>query len=204
MSDSEDDIDRAALDNMISVLEINVDNVYHLILSNGSEMVGELFPPQQLPPMNEDLMTGDFLEDSNEELDIELILDEELDFDEDSPDLLFLNPVKIYRETFMDEDGRFQHQNFFLEYNPCIDGPYTHINKNSVISSNRPNEDTLYNYLKTIYYLYYELLEDLPVATNLTLTDNSKTKLKIQTTISVTNNVIDFHRYHLNRMNGGF
>src|ERR1035437_1532567 len=185
-----EDVDKDALEEMVSLLEIKVDNVYHLMLSNGSEMIGELFPPDQLP--ERESFTDLLSEDCDDIEPYEGLLIEE---DYNSSDLLFLNPIKIFRDTFQDETGEFHHQNFFLEWNPCIDGPYTTITKTAVVSCNKPNDATRLEYLKTIYKLYYSVLDEIPqtkIATNL--------KLKPV----ITSNVIDFKLYHLNRLNGGF
>ena len=211
-----DDIDKEKLEQLISQLEINVDNVYHLLLSNGMEMVGEIFPPEQMWREMQDMSFPD--DDGDEtfeemmaeedELELELVDDDgnEIEFDiEETPvhsDLLFLNPIKVYRDAWIDELGEFKHTNYFLEWNPCIDGPYTHINKTNIISMNKPNAETLVNYLRAIYQLYYPLLADLPEATNLSII-GERINLN-EDAVLFPKNIIDFTSYHAKRLNGVF
>lgn len=189
------DIDKDKLEELISQLEINIDNIFHLILPNKVEMVGELFPPEQLweeinsyESDESEETFADLLAEDGEPV-IEL-LDKNLHFESDDPmhnDLLFLNPIKVARHEWIDENGEYQYIERFIEWNPCIDGPYTHINRNNIVSMNRPNDETLVQYLKTVYQLYYPHINDIP----------AKEK-------SGKKNVIDFRVYHTKRLKGSF
>ena len=149
---------------LIKELNINVNNIYHLTFINGTEMIGELF-------------------DSS--------VDSEISECGIINSLLFLNPIKIIKEIFIDENNENINVEGYEEWNSSIEGPFTHIYINSILSQNVPNEKTLNNYLKSIHTLYCsEMINDEDVDV-ISIKDKKK-------------NVSDFNKYHLKRMNGTF
>ena len=209
------DITQEQLQDLITQLEVNVDSIYHLILPSGMEMVGELFSQEQM--YNE--MIGqdnnaesfeDLLAEQEDELDLELVDEDgdEIDFDiADTAahnDLLFLNPIKVYRDSWIDEQGDFQHTNYFLEWNPCIDGPFTHINKSNITSINKPNAETLVEYLKAVYKLYYPLLGEMTDGNQSVLASDRSNLKGLFGATQLQLNVIDFRAYQLRRNKGIF
>lgn len=205
------DIDKDKLEQLVSQLEINVENVYHLILPNGTEMVGELFPAEQMwqefQDENEDRESFADLLAEEGELVIEFTDKDgnEYEVEGASPDdLLFLNPIKIHRENWIDPAGIYIYTNHFVEWNPCLDGPYTHINKDNIVSMNRPNAETMLNYLKAVYELYYPLINEISEDKLHELQSRINDKFKKNPGLVGPNNVIDFKWYRSKRLNGKF
>lgn len=178
-----DDLNQNEIEDMISKLEINIDNIYHLILSNGMEMMGELFPSEQLIENA----------DSNTQDDI-------MEFVEEENNLLFLNPIRIHRTLLVDDEGEMKTNNYFTEWNPHIDGPFTHISKVSITAMNKPNESSLVYYLQSIYHIYYPILDEIPDG-NLNMLGDI---LPLKERVSIPKNIISFEDYHSKRINGRF
>jgi len=168
-----DDSETEFLNKITEELEIDINNIWHITIVGGVELVGEMFDIE------------DMTEDSNEF------------FDNVSTDYLFLNPIKVFRESWIDNEG-YACQNYFIEWNPCIDGPYTYINPATVISMNKPNHETLTSYLNAVHDQYYPLLMSavdgvgkIPEDQKLVIDDNLKG-----------NNIIDFNKYLLLKLSG--
>lgn len=206
------DIDKDKIEKLISQLEINTDNIYHVMLSSKMEMIGELFHPQQVRisegnDNNNNDEYGDSPELILEENDLFTFEEDNLDNDftrDDPDDIIFLNPIRIMRDEWVDDEGNFHSKAFFVEWNSCIEGPYTHINKNKITAINSPNSETLLEYLKSVYNQYYPLLDELrhngvvfKEATNLETIDSESIK-KSPT------NVISFSPYKKKRDVGTF
>lgn len=190
MSKDINDITAEQLEKLIDKLDIDIDDIYHLILPGGMEMIGQLFPVEQIADLTD-------IEDSNSDL-IDLTEDT-VEFVNEENDLLFLNPIRVHREHFINEDGMLGHTNYFTEWNPCIDGPFTNINKNQITSINRASPEALVNYLKAIYQIYYPLLDEIPDG-DLTIIDNILPKKES----SIMKNVVDFKKYQTRRSRGKF
>lgn len=170
------EIDQEKLEQMVAQLKIKLENIHHVILNNGIEMMGEL---------QQDL------------IDVELIdEDDELTFTiepEESDTYLFLNPIKIFRDSWIDNDGNHNYNNYYLEWNPCIDGPYTPISKYSITSINIPNELAMIGYLDAVYKEYYPALI------------GEEVKMIMEKIVIVeSKNIIDFSTYLMNRSKGIF
>lgn len=202
------DIDKEKLERLISECDINPDNIYHIILSGDIELIGELFPPEQIEITNNDEDDLEELFDDEDEIILELDDDLKKDFEndltrDDPDDLIFLNPIRIVRDRWVDENGNFEHKHYFIEWNPCIEGPYTHINKNKILAINTPNAETLVEYLKAIYNQYYPLLDELQKSGgNITGSKINLENLKITTPQTI--NVINFFAYKSKRDSGTF
>lgn len=115
------------LKEVVDDLDINLENIYHFKILGGEELVGEVFT--------------DFYIDSNQEETAEYII---------------INPVKVIRHSWISEEG-FSSQHFFIEWNPCAEGPYAYINPETVISATSPNVETLKAYLLAVHDQYYPL-----------------------------------------------
>ena len=101
------------INKVIEELEIDIDSIYHVTIVGGVEMVGEMF-----------LIDLDSNFEKTED-DDELISEEYFESnDTQRADYLFLNPIKVFRDSWIDQDG-YSCQNYFIEWNPCMDGPYT-------------------------------------------------------------------------------
>lgn len=121
-------------------LSINQDNIFHIMLVGGTELVGEIIHPELK------------LDDNGEEVFAKK--SDESSKDHDIKSYLICNPIKIVRENFLTEEG-YLANNFFIEWNPCTDDPYADIKKSLVLSLSRPNHQTLYSYVRSIYEQYY-------------------------------------------------
>ena len=176
------DVSKEQLEDLINHLEINVENILHVILTNGTEMVGEVLSPDNIQ-----------LDDAYSTI-----------IDPDSAQtILFLNPIKIYRDLWVDDESNMQHKDYFMDFNPCIDGPFIPIYKNSITTKNPPNGETLIRYLKALYQLYYPLLSETPLGNITAFSEphNIPAKLKGK---SVHKNIIQFTPYLKKRQLGNF
>lgn len=195
-------IDTERVSEIVDKLEIKVENIYHLLLSNGMELVAEIFPPEDQTTSLEELLqdsNGETYETSSEDSDEYFTIE----MDDEFNDILFLNPIKVYRDVGFTEDGNYYSASYFTEWNPHTEGPYTHISKNNIVSMNSPNEETLNRYIVSVYQEYYPMIDSL-----LTGDIDFPTDVKLQSPKSIGEinhlNIIDFESYYLKRKLGNF
>lgn len=214
------DISKDQLEDLITHLEINLHNIHHVLFTDGTEMIGEVldsFPITQtekeefaelLYEMDE---VDDYVANENEEDYLELVDSngEEVEFAEDGyyrlPEensILFLNPIRIYRDTWVDPNsGDMKHTNYFVDFNPCIDGPYVPIYKHSIASINPPNDETLVAYLKAVYKIYFPLLSSEVTDGSVSSSDSKAPMVILKVSPK---NIIDFTSYLKKRQTGNF
>ncbi len=104
--------------------------------------------------------------------------------DKEQPLMIFLNPVKILQDSWFDEEEGYNSHNIFVQFNPCVDEPFTFINPDVVISISTPNHMTLKFYLDAVKDHYYP-------ENNL---NEEKPELVIDV-VPVKSNVIDFSKF---------
>jgi hypothetical protein len=176
MSDDDNQIPHPNLDNItfktlledseiseiLTDLDITLENIYHFKLVGDIEIIGEVFSDFHLP--TEDFTRGDLFEDIYGES-------------------LIINPIKILRDSWINEDG-YNASYYFVEWNPFSDSPYVALKEIMVISKVYPNEDTLRSYLYSLRDQYYPN-EAILVEDNVQISTKSKSE----------NNVIDFQNW---------
>ena len=84
----------------------------------------------------------------------ELLEIEDSNSDEEQNQIILVNPVKILREGWVTEEG-YEAQHFFVEWNPCGDGPFATLNTSLIVSKAFPNAATLEAYIRTVNNSYY-------------------------------------------------
>jgi hypothetical protein len=212
------DIGKDELEELVSQLDIKVENIYHVVFTDDTEMVGEILSSnsededklkesfkEMLDEAKDDMFGEEELEIEIEYLDsdgAEISSDEVLYHPEDHS-TLFLNPVKIIRDTWINPDGEMKHTNYFIEYNPCIEGPYIPIQNHSIKTINPPNNETLICYLKALYKIYYPLLSEIPDG-NLSVISQTLKLNHSHLSVSTSKNVVDFTSYLKKRQSGSF
>jgi hypothetical protein len=81
-------------------------------------------------------------------------------YEDAANEILILNPIKVYRDSWIDENGNLQHTNFYTKFNPCVEGPYTHLKHHAIQNMDKPNRETLNAYFAAIYEQYFPLLNE--------------------------------------------
>lgn len=106
-------------------------------------------------------------------------------------DLVFLYPVRLIKDSFIDEEGIYNPSFLMVEYNVCTDQPYIPVNSKSITSMVTVNKETLMFFTETVKVYYFpDILVDLEGLESL-LAD-PKTPLKIEKEIT---NIIPFDKY---------
>jgi hypothetical protein len=75
--------------------------------------------------------------------------------DKKTKDYIFYNPIKVIRDTFIDDDGCYNSHNFLVSWNPCIQNDFIFVKPSSVVSISKPNKLTMSLYLDSIKENYY-------------------------------------------------
>lgn len=113
----------------------------------------------------------------NIELIGEIIPDET---DPEEEHLIIFEPIKILRETTINEDGDYNFQQYFIEWNPCMKEPFIVLNSPSIMTSTEPNQESIACYLETVYNKYFpELSLELDVSTKAETIQSSEKKTNI-------------------------
>lgn len=151
-------------------LDINVENIYHFILSNGTELIGEIVPSEF---------------DSNMENSFAAL-----------HEIHVFYPIKIIRDSWVDADEQYSSNNFFVNWNPCISVPFVPIFTHHVISPNIPNTDTIYSYMTALQNIYFppSIHAEIP-----TVSESKNPDFK-SSNISRDNNVVSFMEYKNKRI----
>ena len=194
------DITKSDLEEMIAQLEIQIESIRHITFSDDTEIMGEVFSAVELI----DSFLPNDTQDGEDVLDIEFVDADDVEDllnETDETSILFLNPIKILRDTWIGPDGDMKHTNYFTEFNPCVDSPYLTIPKHLIKYINPPNAESLVEYLKAIYKIYCPIVHEIPDG-DLTLIAKN---LKLLYPSAFTNkNVIDFKTYHKKRLDNTF
>lgn len=150
-------------------LDVDISKLYHVQLTNNTELIGELFDQSAFIDSNASVQE---IEDS--------LLD---------PNLYFISPIKIVRDSWIDDEGNYNSNNFFVEWNPCIDGSLAHINPTAIIGMNKPTDECVFAYLKALQDLYYGGGTIGGMVGEIQIIEEEIIK-------KPTENIIDFQKYH--------
>jgi len=103
--------------------------------------------------------------------------------DDKTTDHIFLNPIRVIRDAYIDGDGEYNCHNLLVGWNPCIKDPFIFIKPNSVISVSKPNEIAVEMYLGSVKEFYYpELYEE-------------EMEIVLEEKKRFSDNIIDFQKY---------
>lgn len=122
-----------------STLDINIDNIRHIVLSSGVEVIGEVV---ESDVKIEDDMSFCKLSDIRDE-----------------PIITVCNPVRVMVDSYMTEYGAMNNSLYFTNYNPCSDVPFTTFKKTFVLHTARPNKNAILTYLESLHQTYYPINE---------------------------------------------
>lgn len=77
--------------------------------------------------------------------------------DSHSYDTMVLYPVAIKREPVIDQEGNIVMSSIYSDWNSHTDDHFRLINPDLILSSSRPNQVTIYNYVVALQKKYFEI-----------------------------------------------
>lgn len=151
------------LEDILDSLGIDKDQVYKILLSDGSEIISEVLP-----------------------------------FNIKTKKITAINPLKIFREHFIDE-GLLMGSEILTLFDPGMENPIIEINRDLIMIMYKVDEDNLERYAYTIFEHY------LPIKIEVSIDDSTKPKKNAKKTKkSIKTNIISFLEYKKKRSEGIF
>lgn len=155
-------------------LDIDPAAIVHVVESNGQQFIGEFFLPSAIIV-------------NDPENDGELTLEEADGSEDDDPCSIFINPLRILEEAYMDDEGNFQVSSFFIKYNQYTDDSFQTISKSLIKSIMPASNKAKMDYIISVGKEYYQIDE-------IELDDEETQSIQL-----VKTNVVDFGSYHIKR-----
>lgn len=161
---------------IIEKLAISPENVVIVSLIGGMEVIGEHIDLSEISVSEED---------SNSIIEM----------DEYDEKIYIANPVKIMKESYINAEGEYTCNCFFVEWNVCSDQAFLPLNPSAIMTVMTPNEYSLKGYITAVNDMYFGSEEVDYLPEEVTPIEDKKASKAKKKASKKNNNVINFSEY---------